>query len=72
MNFRLRTIAACERSIRDEQFAREGFDDADAYGRHKATPAQKAAADAEWEAMDWRGNLPDGWVNPVSTLVENG
>lgn len=67
---RARTKAACERSVLAEMHDRcpDGF----AYGRHKATPAQKAAAAAEWEAMDWRGKLPVGWVNPVSTLVENG
>lgn len=26
------------------------------------TPEVKARADAEWDAMDARGNLPEGWA----------
>ena len=29
--------------------------------RMKADPTLKRRADAEWNAMDARGNLPDGW-----------
>lgn len=42
-------------------------DDSDAEGwqrwrmSHIITPEIKARADAEWEAMDERGNLPEGW-----------
>ena len=67
---RARTIAACERSVMTEMHAR--CPDEFAHARYKATPATKAAAAAEWAAMDWRGNLPVGWVNPVSdrTLIQ--
>lgn len=38
------------------------IDDADLYGRHRSRPEIKARADAEWEASDWRGRLPEGWT----------
>ena len=37
----------------------------DQYGhlaRTIVTPAVKRRADAEWAAMDWRGQLPEGWT----------
>lgn len=37
-------------------------DDADLYGRFTISPEAKARADAEWEASDWRGQLPEGWT----------
>lgn len=40
----------------------EEIDDADLYGRHRSRPEIKARADAEWEASDWRGRLPEGWT----------
>lgn len=38
------------------------IDDADLYGRFTISPEAKARADAEWEASDWRGRLPEGWT----------
>lgn len=32
------------------------------YGRSHSTPEVRARADAEWQAMDWRGRLPAGWT----------
>lgn len=37
-------------------------DDADLYGRFTISPEAKARADAEWEASDWQGRLPEGWT----------
>lgn len=28
---------------------------------HRLTPAEKRRADAEWDAMDNKGRLPEGW-----------
>lgn len=41
-------------------------DDADLYGRVYVSPENKRRAAAEWAAMDWKGDLPNGWVPPLN------
>lgn len=45
---------------------REECDDEDAYGFiARSIPDHiKRRAAAEWAAMDWKGDLPAGWINP--------
>lgn len=47
----------------------ERCDDADLYSRYRTPPRIKARADAEWRAMNWKGELPAGWTwsDPVLT-----
>jgi hypothetical protein len=35
------------------------------------TPRIRARAAAEWAAMDDRGQLPEGWVNPYDLESEH-
>ena len=44
------------------KFGGEPIAPEDAFTRVVIPPHIKRRADAEWEAMDERGNLPEGWV----------
>jgi hypothetical protein len=39
--------------------------------RQHITPRIRARAAAEWAAMDDRGQLPEGWVNPYDLESEH-
>lgn len=54
--------AECGQALTDfEPFADQPCADEDLYSRSHSNPEIRARAAAEWEAMDWRGELPPGW-----------
>lgn len=40
------------------------------YLRQNMTPLKIALAKAEWDAMDWRGNLPEDWPERRAQLLK--
>jgi hypothetical protein len=52
------------------KFPFDEVDDAGKFGRpwEHITPESKARADAEWAALDERGQLPEGWSWPEKEM----